>query len=172
MRKWHSPPGWLPGGHGLGLGRYWHFAAVQGWVIATAIYVVLMLAMPPQWQRLIPSSWTIVPDALHDLLAYLTFHLPSPGTTSNPFHPYNALQKLTYFGLVFALTPLQMLTGIAMSPTIEARFPWYPKLFGNRQAAQHPLPRNARFRRLPANPLAHGGVARVRQGNEQDGHRI
>ena len=131
-------PSWLalPGGHGLGLGRYWHFAAVQGWVIATAIYVVLMLAMPPQWQRLIPSSWTIVPDASHDLLAYLTFHLPSPGTTSNPFHPYNALQKLTYFGLVFALTPLQMLTGIAMSPTIEARFPWYPKLFGNRQAVR------------------------------------
>ena len=29
-----------------------------------------------------------------------------------------------------------MLTGVAMSPTIESRFPWYPKLFGNRQAAR------------------------------------
>ena len=130
-------PGWpCPGGHGLGLGRYWHFAAVHGWIYATAIYVVLMLAMPPQWRRLIPSSWTIIPDAWHDFVAYITFHLPPPGTTANPDHPYNALQKLTYFGVIYALTPLQMLTGIAMSPTIESRFPWYPRLFGNRQAAR------------------------------------
>jgi DMSO/TMAO reductase YedYZ molybdopterin-dependent catalytic subunit/thiosulfate reductase cytochrome b subunit len=126
----------LPGGHNLGLGRYWHFAAVHGWIYATAIYVALMLAMPPQWRRLIPSSWTIIPDAWHDFVAYITFHLPGPGTTANPAHPYNALQKLTYFGVVFALTPLQILTGVAMSPTIEGRFPWYPKLFGNRQAAR------------------------------------
>jgi thiosulfate reductase cytochrome b subunit len=85
---------------------------------------------------LIPSSWTIIPDAWHAFVAYITFHLPSPGTTANPFHPYNALQKLSYFGLVFALTPLQLLTGLAMSPTIESRFPRYPKLFGNRQAAR------------------------------------
>ena len=131
-------PSWLalPGGHNLGLGRYWHFAAVHGWIYATAIYVVLMLAMPPQWRRLIPSSWTIIPDAWHDFVAYITFHLPGPGTTANPDHPYNALQKLTYFGVVFILTPLQLLTGVAMSPTIEVRFPWYPKLFGNRQAAR------------------------------------
>jgi DMSO/TMAO reductase YedYZ molybdopterin-dependent catalytic subunit/thiosulfate reductase cytochrome b subunit len=131
-------PSWLalPGGHGLGLGRYWHFAAVHGWIYATAIYVVLMLAMPPQWRRLIPSSWTIIPDAWRDFVAYITFHLPGPGTTANPDHPYNALQKLTYFGVVFVLSPLQMLTGVAMSPTIESRFPWYPKLFGNRQAAR------------------------------------
>src|SRR5947209_13988263 len=131
-------PAWLalPGGHGLGLGRYWHFAAVHGWIYATAIYVVLMLAMPPQWRRLIPSSWTIIPDAWHDFVAYITFHLPPPGTTANPDHPYNALQKITYFGVVYFLTPLQMLTGVAMSPTIETRFPWYPRLFGNRQAAR------------------------------------
>ena len=131
-------PSWLalPGGHNLGLGRYWHFAAVHGWIYATAIYVVLMLAMPPQWRRLIPSSWTIIPDAWHDFVAYITFHLPGPGTTANPDHPYNALQKLTYFGVVFILTPLQLLTGVAMSPTIVSRFPWYPKLFGNRQAAR------------------------------------
>lgn len=131
-------PSWLalPGGHNLGLGRYWHFAAVHGWIYATAIYVVLMLAMPPQWRRLIPSSWTIFPDAWHDFVAYITFHLPGPGTTANPDHPYNALQKLTYFGVVFILTPLQLLTGVAMSPTIVSRFPWYPKLFGNRQAAR------------------------------------
>src|SRR5437764_12523908 len=29
-----------------------------------------------------------------------------------------------------------ILTGAAMSPSIEARFPWYIKLFGGRQAAR------------------------------------
>lgn len=131
-------PSWLalPGGHSLGLGRYWHFAAVHGWIYATAIYVVLMLAIPPQWRRLIPSSWTIIPDAWRDFVAYLTFHLPPAGTTANPDHPYNALQKLTYFAVIYLLTPLQLMTGVAMSPTIESRFPWYPRLFGNRQAAR------------------------------------
>ncbi len=34
------------------------------------------------------------------------------------------------------LAPLMILTGAAMSPAIEARFPWYLKLFGGRQAAR------------------------------------
>ena len=38
--------------------------------------------------------------------------------------------------MVFILAPLAMLTGIAMSPAIENRFHWYPKLFGNRQSAR------------------------------------
>ena len=30
-------PAWLslPGGHGLGLARYWHFAAAHGWIYAS-----------------------------------------------------------------------------------------------------------------------------------------
>src|SRR5699024_7424277 len=45
-------------------------------------------------------------------------------------------QQLAYFGVVFILAPLQILTGIAMSPAIAGRFPWYPRLFGGRQAAR------------------------------------
>ena len=74
-------------GTASGLGRYWHFTAVHGWIYATAIYVVLMLAMPPQWRRLIPSSWTIIPDAWHDFVAYLTFHLPAARDHGQPGPP-------------------------------------------------------------------------------------
>jgi methionine sulfoxide reductase catalytic subunit len=38
--------------------------------------------------------------------------------------------------VVFILAPLAMFTGLAMSPAIEGRFSWYPKLFGNRQSAR------------------------------------
>src|SRR5699024_6314361 len=49
---------------------------------------------------------------------------------------YNALQKLTYFAVIFIMAPLAMLTGLGMAPAIVNRFPWYPKLFGNRQGAR------------------------------------
>ena len=37
---------------------------------------------------------------------------------------------------MFVLTPLQILTGLAMSPALAGRFPWFPRLFGGRQAAR------------------------------------
>src|SRR4029078_7786318 len=83
-----------------------------------------------QWQRLVPTSWMVFSQAWDAALAYLRLGLPSPG------HPYNSLQQVTYFDVVFLLTPLQILTGLAMSPALAGRFPWFPRLFGGRQAAR------------------------------------
>src|SRR5581483_6332374 len=52
------------------------------------------------------------------------------------FRPFDPLQQLAYAGVVFLLAPFMLLTGAAMSPAIEARFPWYIKIFGGRQAAR------------------------------------
>ena len=38
--------------------------------------------------------------------------------------------------VVFVLAPMLIATGAAMSPAIAARFPWYLRLFGGRQAAR------------------------------------
>ena len=46
------------------------------------------------------------------------------------------MQQLTYAGVVFLVAPLMILTGLCMSPALIARFPWYPRLFGGRQAAR------------------------------------
>ena len=46
------------------------------------------------------------------------------------------MQQLTYAGVVFLVAPLMILTGLCMSPALIARFPWYPNLFGGRQAAR------------------------------------
>jgi DMSO/TMAO reductase YedYZ molybdopterin-dependent catalytic subunit/thiosulfate reductase cytochrome b subunit len=119
----------LPGLDNLGLGRFWHFAAVIGWLLTGATYL-LVLFTTGQWQRLVPTSWTIVPEAWQAALGYLSLHMPGPG------HPYNALQQLTYFAVVFLLAPLQIVTGLAMSPALAGRFPWFPRLFGGRQAAR------------------------------------
>ncbi len=93
------------------------------------VFVVLLFSMG-QWQRLVPMSWQIVPDAWAVFVHYATFHLPPE---PNGFYSYNALQQLAYFGVVFVLAPLAILTGPSMSPAFTARFTWYPKLPGNRQ---------------------------------------
>ena len=52
------------------------------------------------------------------------------------FQPYDALQKLMYFTVVFIVAPLMIATGPIMSPTFAGRFPRYVKLFHNRQTAR------------------------------------
>ena len=49
---------------------------------------------------------------------------------------YNVLQKLAYAGVLFVALPLMILTGLAMSPGMNAGFPWLPELFGGRQTAR------------------------------------
>ena len=124
---------WLaqPGKDNLGLGRHWHFFVILFWLLNGVIYVVLLFTTN-EWARLIPTSWDIIPRAWHTLLTYLTFHLPP----QSDFRPYDPLQQLAYAGVVFLLAPFMLLTGATMSPAIEARFPWYLKLFGGRQAGR------------------------------------
>lgn len=129
-------PSWLalPGGHGLGLGRYWHFFNALTWTACGLFYVVLLF-FSSQWRRLVPTSWEVFPLAFKNLQTYLTLRTPPSGAPYGPT-PFNPLQQLTYFSVVFLLTPLQILTGLAQSPSIAARFPWYERAFGKKQTAR------------------------------------
>ncbi|MEO9019367.1 MAG: molybdopterin-dependent oxidoreductase, partial [Gemmatimonadaceae bacterium] len=119
----------LPGHRQLGLGRHWHFLSDLGWLI-TGLTYVLLLFVTPEWRRLVPTSFSILPNAWHALTMYLSFHLVvTPGA-------YNGLEQLSYFSVVFLLSPLAIATGVAMSPSIAGRFPWYIKLFHGRQSAR------------------------------------
>lgn len=118
----------LPGHRQLGTGRHWHFASVVAWLLTGAVYVVLLFAAG-EWRRLVPTSWSVFPNAWHSLLDYLQFRLP-PGVG------YNGLQQLSYFGVVFLLAPFMLATGAAMSPAVAAQFPRYIALFGGRQSAR------------------------------------
>jgi methionine sulfoxide reductase catalytic subunit len=119
----------LPGHKSLGLGRHWHFFSMIFWLINGFVYCILLFSSN-EWQRLVPTNWSIFPQAVNTALVYASFHSPPPGD------PYNPLQQLMYFGVVFLLGPFMIATGAAMSPAVDARFPRYPKVFGGRQVAR------------------------------------
>jgi sulfoxide reductase catalytic subunit YedY len=129
LSPWIGLPGYR---HTVGMARHWHFLSVGFWVGNGVAFLVLLFATD-EWTRLVPRSWAIVPDAWAVFAHYATFHLPpeSPGLAA-----YNALQQLAYFGVVFVLAPLAILTGPSMSPALTARFRWYPWLPGNRQVGR------------------------------------
>jgi hypothetical protein len=101
--------------------------------VGNGLVCVVLLFGTGQWKRLVPTSWQIVPEAWAVFVHYATLHVPPE---PNGFYHYNALQQLAYFGAVFVLAPLAMLTGPSMSPAFAARFAWYPKLPGNRQVGR------------------------------------
>jgi len=126
LSPWIGLPGYR---HTVGIARHWHFLSVLFWVGNGLIFVALLFGTG-QWRRLVPTSWRVVPDAWAVFVHYVTFHLPPE---PDGFYRYNALQQLSYFAVVFLLAPLAILTGPSMSPALTNRFPWYPKLPGNRQ---------------------------------------
>jgi methionine sulfoxide reductase catalytic subunit len=131
--RYISPVLGLPGyKHTIGIARVWHFLTVPFFLLNGVIFIALLFCTN-QWKRLVPVSLKIFANAWNVFVHYATFNMP---VEPNGFYHYNAIQQLSYFSVVFILAPLAMLTGMAMSPAIENRFHWYPKLFGNRQSAR------------------------------------
>ena len=49
---------------------------------------------------------------------------------------YNSIQKFSYIAVIFLLLPMMILTGLAMSPAMDANWPLLTDLFGGRQSAR------------------------------------
>ena len=126
-----SPLVALPGRENIGLGRHWHGLSVMLWVLNGLVYVILLFATG-LWQRIIPTSWDVFPEAWDSFVVYAGFGVPS----IEHFQPYDALQMLGYTFVIFVLAPFMMLTGVAMAPAIRSRYPWFVKLCGGHQGAR------------------------------------
>ena len=150
----------IPGGrHTVGMARHWHFFSVVFWVGNGLLFVGLLFATE-QWKRLVPTSFSIVPDAWNTFVAYANFTFPPE---PDGFYHYNPLQQLAYFSVVFFFAPLSILTGAAMSPALANAVPWYTRLFGNRQVARlDPFPPALRLSQLCLGPCLAGGDYRLR----------
>ncbi len=108
----------LPGiRHSIGLARWWHLGVDTLFVLNGLIFYVLLFASG-HWQRMVPTSWAVFPNAASVLIQYLSLHWP----TENGWVAYNSLQLLAYFVTVFVAAPLALITGLGMSPALSTRF--------------------------------------------------
>jgi methionine sulfoxide reductase catalytic subunit len=131
--RYISPVVGLPGyRHTVGVARSWHFINVYGFVLV-GVFFVCGLLTSDQWMRLVPTSFSVFVEAWNTFVRYANLSLPPE---PNGFYGYNALQQLAYAATIFIMAPLNILTGLAMSPALVNHFPRYTRIFGGRQAAR------------------------------------
>ncbi|MBK8629848.1 MAG: cytochrome b/b6 domain-containing protein [Sphingomonadales bacterium] len=104
-------PGWmtLPSHYDLSSAREWHLAFA--WVLAFGLGAYLAASL-------------------------VNGHVQRDLTLGRAGSHYHTLQKLVYCGLLFGMVPLLIGTGLALSPGMNAAWPWLLDLFGGRQSAR------------------------------------
>lgn len=126
-------PSWLgiPGiRHSIGLARWWHFSCDLLWLANGVVFYVLLFSTN-QWQRLVPTSLDVFPNALSMMLQYLSLQLPA----ENGWVRYNSLQQIAYFITVFVAAPMAVFTGLMQAPAVSNNLGWLGRIF-NRQVAR------------------------------------
>ena len=125
-------PAWatLPGYRSLADGRRWHFAFAWLFVLNGLVYLSAGLIGGHVRRDLLPARDQLTPRHLaREIVDHARLRFPAS-------RRYNVLQKLTYLAVIFVLLPMMVLTGLSMSPGMNAGFPWLPELFGGRQSAR------------------------------------
>lgn len=128
-------PSWatLPSYRSLADGRRWHFFFAWLFVLNGLVYLSANLIGGHVKRDLLPDRDQLKP---RHLLAEIADHARLRFPKGPEARRYNALQKLTYLAVIFVLLPMMVLTGLSMSPGMNAGFPWLPELFGGRQSAR------------------------------------
>lgn len=128
-------PEWatIPSGRDLATARSWHFLAAWLLIINGLAYWLLGLANRHIGRDMVPTAHDLSPRNLwQDFYNHLLLKYPK-GRDSLHYHP---MQKLAYFAVIAVLVPGIILTGMTMSPSLNASLPFLVDLFGGRQSAR------------------------------------
>jgi Ni/Fe-hydrogenase b-type cytochrome subunit len=126
-------PGWatLPSTYNLSLARQWHLAFAWVLVIGFLFYCARSLWNGHFKRDIVLTKAEIAPSHLWaDIKKHARFDFHSVDAR------YNPLQKIAYGSILFILLPLIILTGLTMSPGMDAAWPWLLSVFGGRQSAR------------------------------------
>ena len=123
----------LPSHYNLPVARLWHFlfawALAGGWTIFS-LYAIFSRHLS---RDLLLKREELRPSALwHDIKEHARLRLPRGEAARH----YNPLQKLAYLGVLGILVPALVITGLAMSPTMDAVWPWLLTITAGRQSAR------------------------------------
>lgn len=111
-------PAWatIPATQDLATGRVVHFFFAWVLVLTLLVWWISSLINGHAWRDVTPG-WQDMRRLPRDILDHLRLR----------FHKarnYNTLQKLTYAAVLFGLFPLMVVTGLLMSPGMDAFAPW------------------------------------------------
>lgn len=125
-------PGWatIPGHYSLAGARDWH--VLFAWVFGLSLVLFLVAALLNGHLRrdIVPRREEWRPGAIAgDIRAHLRLEFDHGGK-------YNFLQKTAYGVVIVILLPLMLLTGMAISPGMDAAWPFLTEMFGGRQSAR------------------------------------
>jgi thiosulfate reductase cytochrome b subunit len=128
-------PHWItiPSGYDLQAARRWHFTFA--WILALGLFLYMLRSL---WNghvvrdlHIRKGEWS--PKHIwHDIKEHARLRFPTGEAAKN----YNILQKISYIGVIFILLPLIVMTGLTMSPAMNAAWPWLLDIFGGRQSAR------------------------------------
>ncbi|MCC0056589.1 MAG: cytochrome b/b6 domain-containing protein [Rhodobiaceae bacterium] len=128
-------PGWatIPSTYDLALSRRWHLTFAWFFALGILIYLLVSLANRHLWRDIVPTAREMRPASLWETIRHhAMLRLPKGEAARN----YNVLQKISYLVVLAFLIPLMVLTGLTMSPAMDASWPWLLDLFGGRQSAR------------------------------------
>lgn len=126
-------PGWatIPGYYSLAKARDWH--VLFAWIFALSLLLFLIAGLVNGHLRrdfaARREEWRLA-SIRANLAAHLRLRFESRSGK------YNFLQKTSYSLVIFILLPLMILTGMAMSPGMDAAWPFLSQMFGGRQSAR------------------------------------
>jgi len=126
-------PDWitLPTYRDLATGRRWHFFFAWAFVLNLLAYLVYAILSGHVRRDLAPTGGELRHIG-RSAWEHIRFHFPKGEEAKR----YNVLQKLAYLAVIFGLLPLVILTGLTMSPALDAVFPVLLDVFGGRQSAR------------------------------------
>ncbi|MEO7239867.1 MAG: cytochrome b/b6 domain-containing protein [Sphingomicrobium sp.] len=128
-------PGWatIPSSYNLAGARIWHLMFAWLLVVPGLAYWMWSLLNRHIQRDLLPKWGELAPGHIWaDIRDHARLRFPTGVAARN----YNILQKISYLGVLFVLLPAIVLTGLTMSPAIDAAWPWLLDLFGGRQSAR------------------------------------
>jgi Ni/Fe-hydrogenase b-type cytochrome subunit len=131
----HAFPGLvtIPTSYNLAAARQWHFFFAWLLVVPGILFWLWAFATRHIQRDLAPTLDELRPRNLwQDIKNHVRLHFH----TGEAARRYNILQKLSYVGVIFGLIPAIVLTGLTMSPGMDAAWPWLLSLFGGRQSAR------------------------------------
>lgn len=128
-------PGWatIPSYYSLSSARRWHLAFAWLLTISLVAFLAVSLRNRHIQRDLMLRREELSPRHIwRDIVDHARLRFP----TGEKALRFNVLQKLVYIGVIFLLLPLMILTGLTMSPMMDAAWPWLLDLFGGRQSAR------------------------------------